>query len=72
MMMNKIGFTPRLTKKIDNAKLPDIKTSKIKLPKESNYDKIVKIVEGDNNDLSVTKENQERNFDHKLRFKIAH
>jgi hypothetical protein len=67
-----IGFTPRLTTKTDNTKLPDNKTSKIKLPKESTYDEIVKIVEDDNRDLSITKENQERNFDHKLRFKIAH
>jgi hypothetical protein len=73
MITSRIGFEPRLTKKSDKeATLPNNKPlNKLsKLPKESAYDKVVRLVEGDtHNEHPKSEETEERARDRKVRFR---
>jgi hypothetical protein len=71
-----VGFEPRLTKKSDSAgaALPDKKLKNLGMSKESQYDKVVKLIESERSAAehpARSAETEERSRDRKLRFRPA-
>jgi hypothetical protein len=71
-----VGFEPRLTKKSDKeSTLPDKQLKNLGMSKESQYDKVVKLVESERSSEGIAEsypkkeEIEERARDKKLRFR---